>query len=104
IIFPEGTRTAPGERRDYQPGVAAVYARTQSPVVPVALNSGLFWGRRSFRKKSGTITVQFLEPMPQGLKRREFMAELETRMETATDALIDGANTRFPHLNDDGGA
>lgn len=100
VIFPEGTRTAPGLRREYQPGVAAIYARTDAPVVPVALNSGLFWGRRSFRKKSGVIAVQFLDPMPRGLKRREFMAELETRMETATDALIAEAKTRFPHLTD----
>ncbi len=99
VIFPEGTRTAPGMRREYQPGVAAIYARTDAPVVPVALNSGLFWGRRSFRKKSGVITVQFLDPMPGGLKRREFMAELESRMETAADALIAGAKNRFPHLN-----
>ncbi len=101
VIFPEGTRTPPGTRREYQPGVAAIYARTDAPVVPVALNSGLFWGRRSFRKKPGVITVQFLDPMPRGLKRREFMAELETRMETATDALIANAKTRFPHLNDE---
>jgi len=100
IIFPEGTRTAPGQRREYQPGVAAIYARADVPVVPVALNSGLFWGRRSFRKKPGVITVQFLDPMPQGLKRREFMAELESRMETATDALNAGAKTRFPYLTD----
>ncbi|NQV83127.1 MAG: 1-acyl-sn-glycerol-3-phosphate acyltransferase [Rhodospirillales bacterium] len=102
IIFPEGTRTPPGEHREYQPGIAAVYARTQAPVVPVALNSGLFWGRRSFKKLPGVITVQFLDPMPQGLKRREFMLELESRMETATDALVSKAKTRFPHLGNDG--
>jgi 1-acyl-sn-glycerol-3-phosphate acyltransferase len=65
-------------------------------VVPVALNSGLFWGRRSFIKIPGVITIEFLDPMPQGLGRREFMAELEKRIETATEALIAEARTRFP--------
>ena len=100
VIFPEGTRKPPGAHGDYQPGVAAIYARTEAPVVPVALNSGLFWGRRSFMKQSGVITVEFLDAMPKGLKRREFMAELENRMDVAADALIGEAKTRFPHLND----
>ena len=96
IIFPEGTRAQPGTRHPYLPGIAAVYARTKAPVVPVALNSGLFWGRRSFNKKPGVITIEFLEPMPQGLDRRRFMDELEKRIETATDALIAEAHSRFP--------
>lgn len=98
IIFPEGTRTPPGIRRRYLPGVAAVYGGTTAAVVPVALNSGLFWGRRSFRKSSGVITVQFLDPMPRGLKRREFLSELECRIETATANLISEAENRFHHL------
>lgn len=98
IIFPEGTRTPPGIRRQYLPGVAAVYGGTTAAVVPVALNSGLFWGRRSFKKSSGVITVQFLDPMPRGLKRREFLSELEFRIETATANLISEAENRFPHL------
>jgi 1-acyl-sn-glycerol-3-phosphate acyltransferase len=100
IIFPEGTRTAPGTRHPYQPGVAAIDAATTAPVVPVAVNSGLFWGRRSFRKRSGLITIQFLPAMPKGLKRAAFMAELEKRIETATDALVAEARVRFPHLAD----
>ena len=88
VIFPEGTRTPPGERRAYHPGVAALYKQLALPVVPVALNSGLFWGRRSFVKRSGTISVAFLEPIPPGLERKAFMAELERRIETATDRLI----------------
>ena len=70
--------------------------RTNAPVLPVALNSGLFWGRRSFNKKPGVITIEFLEPMPQDLDRRRFMDELENRIETATDALIAEARSRFP--------
>ncbi len=98
VIFPEGTRTPPGEHQEYQPGVAAIYARTKVPVVPVALNSGLFWGRHSFEKLPGVITVEFLPPMPPGLKRREFMEELRARIEGATDKLVAEARERFPNL------
>ena len=88
VIFPEGTRAAPGEKHRYHPGVAALYKEFQLPVVPVALNSGLFWGRRQFIKRPGTILVEFLEPIAPGLDRKAFMAELEQRIETATDELI----------------
>ncbi len=98
VIFPEGTRIPPGEHREYHPGVAAVYARTKAPVVPVALNSGLFWGRRSFQKKAGVITLEFLPPMPPGLKRRQFMEDLRGRIEGATEKLVTEARERFPNL------
>jgi 1-acyl-sn-glycerol-3-phosphate acyltransferase len=88
LIFPEGTRRAPDAPPDYKPGVAALYAALKLPVVPVALNSGLFWGRRSFRKRPGRIVVEFLEPIPPGLDRRTFMAELERRIEGATARLV----------------
>lgn len=87
-IFPEGTRTPPGVRRPYQPGVAALYTQLGLPIVPVALNSGLFWGRRSFLKRSGKILVQFLPPIEPRLDRRHVMAELEHRIEDATAMLI----------------
>lgn len=87
MVAPEGTRTAPGKATRYQPGVAALYKDLGLPVVPVALNSGLFWGRRSFLKYPGTITLEFLEPIPPGLARAEFMALLEERIETASEAL-----------------
>ena len=89
LIFPEGTRVAPGQHRPYQPGVAALYGHLDLPVVPVALNSGLFWGRRSFTKKSGTITLEFLPAIPPGLPRKVFMAELETRLEGASRRLAE---------------
>lgn len=102
VIFPEGTRTPPGEHQEYHPGVAAIYARIDvpggAPVVPVALNSGLFWGRRSFQKKPGVITLEFLPPMPPGLKRREFMEELRARIDGATVSLVAEARERFPYL------
>src|ERR1043166_7814806 len=87
VIFPEGTRTAPGQTLTYQPGVAALYQALALPLVPAAVNSGLYWGRRSFVKRPGRIVLSFLEPIPPGLPRREVMAELETRIETATAAL-----------------
>src|SRR5437762_2200602 len=87
VIFPEGTRTAPGQRLTYQPGVAALYQALALPLVPAAVNSGLYWGRRSFVKRPGRIVLSFLDPIPPGLPRREVRAELETRIETATAAL-----------------
>ena len=96
IIFPQGTRIAPGERHPYHPGVAALYARTSAPVVPVALNSGYFWGRRSFLKYPGVITIEFLPPLPQGLDRRSFMAELEARIEAASEKLVSEAASKYP--------
>ena len=87
VIFPEGTRTAPGQRNPYFPGVAALYRQCSVPVVPVAVNSGLFWGRRGFVKRPGVITIEFLPPIPAGLDRRAFMAELEERIETASERL-----------------
>ncbi len=87
FIFPEGTRSAPGSETPYQPGVAALYKRLDLPVIPVALNSGLFWPRRSFMRNPGTIVMEFLEPIPPGLDRKAFMATLHDRIETATRRL-----------------
>jgi len=86
-VFPQGTRTAPGQDAAYQPGIAALYAGTRVPVVPVALNSGLFWPRRGFIKRPGTIVVEFLEPIPPGLSRAEFMSTLRHRIDAKTSEL-----------------
>jgi 1-acyl-sn-glycerol-3-phosphate acyltransferase len=88
LIYPEGTRMPPGEARPYHPGVAALYGDLGVPVIPVALNSGLFWGRRSFRKRAGTITVEFLPPIPPSLPRKAFMEELQGRLEGACTRLL----------------
>jgi 1-acyl-sn-glycerol-3-phosphate acyltransferase len=88
VIFPEGTRVAPGEHRPYQPGIAALYQALALPIVPAAVNSGLYWGRRSFAKRPGRIVLEFLEPIPPGWPRPRLMAELERRIESATAALI----------------
>lgn len=87
-IFPEGTRTPVGRRGSYQPGVAALYTQLGLPIVPVALNSGLFWGRRSFLKRSGRILVEYLPAIEPGLDRRHVLAELERRIEQATAMLV----------------
>jgi 1-acyl-sn-glycerol-3-phosphate acyltransferase len=75
----------------YQPGIAALYQALHLPVVPAAVNSGLFWGRRSFVKRPGRIILAFLEPIAPGLPRREFMSELERRIETTTRELEQAA-------------
>ncbi len=93
IIFPEGTRTAPGVTLRYHPGVAAIYQQMpdDAVVVPVALNSGSFWGRREFMTQPGTITLEFLEPIHPGLDRKAFMTSLEDRIERATATLLEAA-------------
>ena len=91
VVFPEGTRTAPGQERPYRPGIAALYAALDLPVVPVALNSGLYWSRRAFTKRPGRIVVAMLPAIPPGLTREPFMSGLRKRMETETAHLHDEA-------------
>jgi 1-acyl-sn-glycerol-3-phosphate acyltransferase len=86
LIFPEGTRKKPGAAPDYKPGVAGLYGMLGVACVPVALNSGAYW--TGFRKRPGTIVLEFLPAIPPGLKRAAFMAVLEERIETATAALL----------------
>jgi 1-acyl-sn-glycerol-3-phosphate acyltransferase len=87
VVFPEGTRRAPGAPPDYKPGVVALYEGLGLPCVPLALNSGVFWPRRSLRRYPGTIVVEFLEPIPPGLPRAAFRAELQRRIEEASSRL-----------------
>ena len=97
VIFPQGTRTAPGQPADaapYQAGVAALYRELGVPLVPAAVNSGVYWGRRAFLKKPGRIVLEFLEPLPPGLPRRDVMALLEARIERASAALLAAGETR----------
>jgi 1-acyl-sn-glycerol-3-phosphate acyltransferase len=82
LIFPQGTRVAPGIDHKYEIGVFALYEATGLPVVPIALNSGQVWGRNSWLKRSGRIEVEFLPPIAPGLSRRGFMAALESAIET----------------------
>lgn len=89
VIFPEGTRKAPGAPPDYKPGVAGLYGQVHQPLVPVALNTGLFWtGPMGLTKRKGTVVLEFLDPIAPGMKRRPFMELLQQRIETATAALL----------------
>lgn len=88
IIFPEGTRQKPGAPPDYKPGVAALYRDLKLPCVPVALNAGLYWPAHGVVRRPGTVVIEFLPAIPPGLSREAFMAELQTRIETASDALL----------------
>jgi 1-acyl-sn-glycerol-3-phosphate acyltransferase len=87
VIFPEGTRTAPGTKKPYSPGVAFLYEQCQVPVVPVALNSGYCWPKNKTMKYARTVTVKFLKPIEAGLPKRVFMDELYQRIETEQDKL-----------------
>ena len=88
LIFPEGTRRPPGAEPDYKPGYVALYEGIGVPCVPLALNSGLYWPRRIFRRYPGTIVVEFLDPVPPGLPRPEFRRRVETAIEAASNRLI----------------
>ena len=96
VIFPEGTRKNPGAAPDYKPGVAGLYGQLGVPCVPVALNSGVFW--TSFLKYPGTLVLEFLEPIPPGLPRREFMPRLEAAIEGAAGRLVEEARKEIKAL------
>lgn len=98
FIFPEGTRRPVAAPPAYKFGVAQVYTECKVPCLPVALNSGLFWPRRSFLRRPGTIVVEYLEPIQPGLDRQTFINLLQDRIETRTNALVDDAVARDPSL------
>jgi len=93
-IFPEGTRGAVGETRIYLPGVAALYQYLHLPLVPVALNSGLFWKRRGFLRRPGTVLIEILPAIAPGLDRREVMERLRAEIEYATARLVAEARAK----------
>jgi 1-acyl-sn-glycerol-3-phosphate acyltransferase len=88
VIFPEGTRRPPGEQPAYKPGFLALYEGLGLPCVPVALNSGLFWPRRSILRYPGTIVVEILDPIPPGLERAQARRLIQERIEAACERLI----------------
>jgi len=97
IIFPEGTRRRPGAEPRYKFGVAHLYSEVGVPCVPVALNSGLFWRRRSFLKLPGTVRVEFLDPIAPGLDKQIFLDRLQNVIETATARLIAEGEREMQH-------
>jgi len=88
VIFPEGTRRPAGAEPRYKYGVAQLYAAEGVPCVPIALNSGLFWPRRSIRLRPGTVLVEVLDPIPPGLHKDAFLERLQHEIEAATARLI----------------
>lgn len=91
IIFPQGTRTAVGAQKPYKAGLAKVYRDVETPIVPMALNSGVFWGKNAFFKKSGTVVFEFLPVIPPGLPPLQMMEQLEKSIEEATNKLVAAA-------------
>ncbi len=98
VIFPEGTRTAPGAPPQYKSGIGLIYSECGVPCLPVALNSGLFWPRRTFMRYPGTLVVEFLDPIPPGLKRDEFLARVESTIEEATNRIVAAAQEEQKRL------
>jgi 1-acyl-sn-glycerol-3-phosphate acyltransferase len=88
VIFPEGTRRAPGAEPNYKFGIVHLYGETGITCLPIALNSGLFWPRRSFMRYPGTIVAEILDPIAPGLSKDAFAARLQQDIETATARLI----------------
>jgi len=88
VIYPQGTRTAPGEIQPYKSGVGALYAMLKQDCVPAAVNVGVFWPKRSVMRKPGLAVIEFLPTIPAGLRASVFMAELEARVEEASDRLM----------------
>jgi len=98
LIFPEGTRRPAGAPPAYKYGVAQIYAGSHVTCVPVALNAGLFWPRRSFLLYPGTLIVEFLEPIAPGMERRAFFETLQARIEIASNRLMSEAIAEHPSL------
>lgn len=82
VIFPEGTRAPPGTHLPIQPGVAALASRTRLPVIPVATDSGICWGRRAFHKRAGVIRIAIGAPLPAGMARDQLLRELDRAFAT----------------------
>jgi 1-acyl-sn-glycerol-3-phosphate acyltransferase len=98
IIFPQGTRTDVGDTtrtRPYKGGIAKIYEQVSCPIVPAAINSGVFWGRNSFIKKSGTITIKFLPAIPANLPPSEMMEKLEQTLEPESARLVEEAQAKL---------
>lgn len=98
LCFPEGTRRPAGAKPRYKYGIAQIYAETGMPCLPIAMNSGLFWARRSFLRRPGTIVVEFLPVIPPGLPREEFFNRMQTAIETASNRLMAEAIAKDPSL------
>jgi 1-acyl-sn-glycerol-3-phosphate acyltransferase len=98
FIFPEGTRRPPGAPAQYKIGVAKLYGDTGAPCLPVALNTGLFWGRRGFRRRPGAAVIEYLPVIEPGLEREAFMDVLQSTIEAGCERLNADAAARDPMI------
>ncbi|MBM1311422.1 1-acyl-sn-glycerol-3-phosphate acyltransferase [Sulfitobacter mediterraneus] len=98
VIYSQGTRVAPGAHIPYKVGTAVLYGQLGQPCVPVATNAGYFWPRRGLYRRPGVAVVEFLTPIEAGLTKEAFMAELETRVERASEDLLLEAGWRRPDV------
>ena len=98
FIYPEGTRRPPGAPPNYKHGVTALYAETGVSCLPVAVNTGLFWRRRSFLRRPGTAVIEYLPPIKPGFDRSVFSEELQSAIEAACARLNGEAIARDPAL------
>ncbi len=97
IIYPEGTRKAPGAEPAYKWGIVELYSQLDVPVVPVAHVAGLYWPRRKFLRYPGVLKARILPPIPPGLAKEEFLARLIAETEAVCDELlIEAANSPNP--------
>lgn len=96
IIYPQGTRVAPGVSRPYKVGTGLIYEQLGQPCVPVATNVGVFWPKRSLLRKPGLAVVEFMPAIPPGEPVGTFMKRLEQDIETRSDALLDEAGFSRP--------
>ncbi len=94
IIYPQGTRVAPGVKAPYKVGTGVLYEELGQTCHPVATNIGVFWPKRGVRRSPGTAVVEFLDPIPAGRPKEVFLAELEARIEGRSDALMEEAGFR----------
>jgi len=88
LIFPEGTRRAPGAPPEYRFGIAQIYSGLNVPCLPIALNSGVYWPRRSMKLRQGRIIVDIMPMIEPGLDRQEFFAVMQEKIEEASDRLL----------------
>lgn len=100
IIFPEGTRRVPGAEPAYKNGIGHLYRTLGVPCIPVGLNSGLFWPRRHYIRRPGTVVIEFGEVIPPGLSREAFRDEMIGQIEGISDRLLAEAGGR--NLGGDG--
>ncbi|QBF30431.1 1-acyl-sn-glycerol-3-phosphate acyltransferase [Thalassococcus sp. S3] len=102
IIYSQGTRVAPGERKPYKVGTGVLYSELAQPCVPAATNVGLFWPRKGILRKPGLAVVEFLDPIAPGLDRDAFMRRLEAEVEERSDALMREAGGESDRLRQHG--